>query len=346
MPFQKVAMSERVQLDEPSLVQQTSPSKQPEYGQQEYESVAEQLLQQGDLENVFKVLDEGLQRYPESVKLWELTLMYAFQLDPSQQRNNLAATAAKKALELDPSPEHYASAGMVYQAMLGDCPSALSYYAKTEEYADQNPFLYYLIAQCCENVGKTDLAMTSYSRFLEADPDSEQASDARQRLSALRGKTTKSQPVLAPPGSTSRSSKGDLLKNGNFAKGTSGWNLNATNWAVYKGDDGRPFLATNDANHKSQGPSVFQDVKGAAGGQTYTFDAEISTVICGTDITMTIWEIGGGANINSTERYDGCNNWQRFSVSHAKQRNNSTLRVEIYYEAVDADIWIRDAHLR
>ena len=140
----------------------------------------------------------------------------------------------------------------------------------------------------------------------------------------------------------------NLLRNGNFAQGAAGWNRNATNLAIYRGEDGIPFLATNNADHRIASPSVYQDLKGLPAGRTYTFDAEVSAVIPGTNITMTIWELGGGPNVNAMQQYDAVPGWQRFSVSYRKQRANSTLRLEIYYEEMPnpADVRIRDAHLQ
>ena len=160
-------------------------------------------------------------------------------------------------------------------------------------------------------------------------------------------------PILTPtpnparPTPQARSAK-NLLRNGNFAQGAAGWNRNATNLAIYRGEDGIPFLATNNANHRIASPSVYQDIKGLPAGRTYTFDAEVSAVIPGTNITMTIWELGGGPNINAMQQYDAVPGWQRFSVSYRKQRANSTLRLEIYYEEMPnpADVRIRDAHLQ
>jgi hypothetical protein len=152
----------------------------------------------------------------------------------------------------------------------------------------------------------------------------------------------------APTPQPEHPAPGNLLRNGDFTQGTAGWNLNGSNWAVYRGNDGLPFLATNDDLRKSQGPSIFQDVNGLAAGRTYTFEAEIVSPFPGRNITMAIWELGGGPSVNSTQMADGNSAWEQFSVAHTKQRENSTLRVEIYYEVIDqpADIWIRNARLR
>ena len=166
------------------------PSQQKRVQSREYyEAEARVALQNKDFQKLRRILDEGLQYYPDSADLWSSEAGYFYSVKesgPESFRKERALKAAKKALELNPSEKYYFKLGLVYNFMFKDYSSALDCYERAENYASSFPTLYYFMARSYEELRFLNNAANYYDKFLKAAPNDQYAQDARNRLARLR----------------------------------------------------------------------------------------------------------------------------------------------------------------
>jgi tetratricopeptide (TPR) repeat protein len=94
-------------------------------------AVFEAFYDQKDFKRLKRVVDEGIELYPEWPRLWTFKAKYYFfnVAEPEPDRNHLALSAAKRALELDPAdPKNHVNMGWIYQEGFNDYVSAIRHY--------------------------------------------------------------------------------------------------------------------------------------------------------------------------------------------------------------------------
>ena len=151
-------------------------------------AVFEAFYDQKDFKRLKQVVDEGIERYPESPRLWTFRAKYYFfnDAEPKPEGYYLALSAAKRALELDPAnPKNHVNMGWIYQEGFKDYVSAIRYYEKGEPFATLEPRLYFYMAKCYELTGNSEKAVSYYQRFLEILPQCTLAPEARLKLEIL-----------------------------------------------------------------------------------------------------------------------------------------------------------------
>jgi len=140
---------------------------------------------------------------------------------------------------------------------------------------------------------------------------------------------------------------GDVIKNGTFADGADHWHFRCTNWFVYNAGTDRAILHANDVKETHSQPSVYQDISGIPKGGSVTFSVSLKKDADGVDRTVevVIWETGGGSDLKSTTHAQPLTTtWKTFRVSQVKERQNSQLRAEIYWnDHSEIDIQIDNA---
>ena len=146
----------------------------------------------------------------------------------------------------------------------------------------------------------------------------------------------------------------EALKNRRFESGTDlYWSGRTTQWVIRHDPSnafqGEYYLAAHDANRTHQPPSVFQDMKGIRAGERITFRAKVkSRDNIGRTIDIVIWELAPGENVGRADvmRLPINTEWQEFAVSYIKQRPNTVLRTEIYWNDHDpTELMIDDTQL-
>jgi len=151
-------------------------------------AVFEAFYDQKNFKRLKRVVDEGIERYPESPRLWTFRAKYYFfnDAEPKPEGYYLALSAAKRALELDPAnPKNHVNMGWIYQEGFKDYVSAIRHYEKGEPFGTLEPRLYFYMAKCYEAVGNLEKAISYFQRFLEILPQCTLAPEARQRLERL-----------------------------------------------------------------------------------------------------------------------------------------------------------------
>lgn len=151
-------------------------------------AVLDAFYDQKDFKRLKQVVDEGIERYPESPRLWTFRAKYYFfnDAEPKPEGYYLALSAAKRALELNPgNPKNHVNMGWIYQEGFKDYVSAICHYEKGELFATLEPRLYFYMAKCYEAVGNLEKAISYFKRFLEILPQCTLAPEARQRLERL-----------------------------------------------------------------------------------------------------------------------------------------------------------------
>lgn len=161
----------------------------------DYASEVSQLLQQENLDEARKILDQGLSLYPKSVLLWDLEVDLAF----AKQDFSSALVAAKMAHTLQPTATRSVRIGHLY-VRKEEPKSALKYLEQSIEAANQWPDLYYLIGWCYDELGQSDEAIASFERYLGAVSEGSQVDHARQRIARLSATPT---PAPSPGGNRS-----------------------------------------------------------------------------------------------------------------------------------------------
>ena len=154
------------------------------------EAVLEAFYDLKDFRRLKQLVDEGIRLYPESPRLWTFRAKYYFfnVSEPEPDRNHLALSAARKALDLDPeNPKNYVNIGWIYQDGFKDYASAIRYYEKGEAYAVWQPRLHFYMAKCYEAIGNLEKASSHFKRFLQILPECQLAPEARMRLERMIG---------------------------------------------------------------------------------------------------------------------------------------------------------------
>ena len=157
-----------------------------------YEEAATEAVKAKDCANLKRILDEGLQDFPESSRLWSNRSVYYFNCssEPIAIRKEEMLRSAVKAYQIEPSKTSYAiDLAWIYQEVFQDWRSAISYYEKGEkEYGPQRPDLYYHMASCYEKLGSADRAVEYYNRLLRNAPNHRYAPSARDRITDLKAR--------------------------------------------------------------------------------------------------------------------------------------------------------------
>jgi tetratricopeptide (TPR) repeat protein len=193
-PAPREALNLPAPVPQPPAAPQPAPTPQPRPKHARdlayYETAAADAFRTRKCGMLRNVLDQGLNSYPDSSKLWGSEAGYAIVCRPDLSaavRGQRALNAALRAYQLDSSDQNAVNVGWIYQSMAGDWYRALAYYEKGVRFADRDASLHYHMGQCYEALRNTPKAVESYQLFLRAAPNHQYAADARQRLSLLGG---------------------------------------------------------------------------------------------------------------------------------------------------------------
>lgn len=174
------------------LLVSTAVQAENEKNQTYYIKQGMKLWKEGNLSELRRLLDEGLERFPESANLWDIEGFYYF--EKGDKPKSLAAL--QRAIIIKPTELRYENLGWYYFKLAKDYKSALIYLKKAEKRTGKKPLFDYTMAKCYENTGDLDSAKKYYVTFLEKDTNSEEAKDARKSLNRIKALTVV---VPSPP---------------------------------------------------------------------------------------------------------------------------------------------------
>ena len=172
--------------DKPSEIRvKAKPRPKAAKSRAQYEDEALAAIEVEDREEVEKILDEGLNRYPESAKLWSIRALYYLFSDDIPNNNELALKTAKYALSLDgDEPQCYAVLKAVYQE-INNGQNIDEFYDIEDAVAAKHPEYYLVMGQFYETVNMSQDAVEYYMIFLNIEPTHRDTIKARERVAEL-----------------------------------------------------------------------------------------------------------------------------------------------------------------
>ncbi|MBN2345667.1 MAG: hypothetical protein JXO51_04690 [Candidatus Aminicenantes bacterium] len=135
------------------------------------------------------IIDQSLEKHPETAEFWRMKFncLRACNRPPYESIKDELEEAAGEAFARDPSPWNLFNLGWVSQVLGKNYVNALVWYALAEKDPTFNdPALFLHMAQCHDQLKRTEDAVAGYERFLKAAPAHPQAGEARRRLEALK----------------------------------------------------------------------------------------------------------------------------------------------------------------
>ncbi|THB81612.1 MAG: hypothetical protein D3926_01150, partial [Desulfobacteraceae bacterium] len=147
------------------------------------ESYRTDILDAVKAENLDKarlILRHALKAFPKSADLWDLQANVQYLNGDYQGMLH----ASKKALALEEGPVRHANLGYSYY-LLKKYNEALPYLYKGKGYGDQNPVIYYYLADCFDKTGQSQEAYMYYNKYVGLAQDGIKKQEAKIAITML-----------------------------------------------------------------------------------------------------------------------------------------------------------------